>query len=109
MKPDWRIYYADGSTFDSTEGEPWQAPSAKVILINQKDFTASNGVSRVSGRDYFIWKHNRWFDVTFDALMLYLFMDQFEHPRAALAGEMVLNNIWQDIVRIAAKDKDFYK
>lgn len=33
---DWRIYYSDGSTFDSTQGEPEDAPGLGVVCIVQK-------------------------------------------------------------------------
>lgn len=31
MRPNWRIYYADGSTFDSTQGWPSDAPREGFI------------------------------------------------------------------------------
>ena len=31
----WRIYYADGSTFDSSEGEPEDATAFGVVVIAQ--------------------------------------------------------------------------
>ena len=30
---DWRIYYADGSTFDSSMGEPHEAPSLGFVAV----------------------------------------------------------------------------
>ena len=31
MSPKWRIFYSDGSSFDSNDGEPHQAPSLGFI------------------------------------------------------------------------------
>jgi len=33
VKITWRIYYADGSTFDNTQGNPEDAPTTGVIAI----------------------------------------------------------------------------
>ena len=35
----WRIYYDDGMTFDSSDGEPCDAPGHGVIAIVEKDST----------------------------------------------------------------------
>lgn len=60
MKPDWRIYYADGSTFDSTIGEPGSAPSygVQVILIREGRF--NRRVLKLG--DYYLFRPslNRW-------------------------------------------------
>ena len=33
----WRLYYDDGSTFEDTDGEPWQSPPWGVVLCIQPD------------------------------------------------------------------------
>lgn len=105
----WRIYYADGSTFDSSQGEPWEAPATRVLIILVRDPDASGGVTRVQDGEYYTWKNQRWYAATFDALMFYWFIDKFDHPRACLAGEMVTNKLWLKTTRRVAVDKDFYE
>lgn len=50
--PEWRIYYADGTTFDSGKGEPKSAPAFGVQVIVQYD----SGKQVISRSDYY------WFD-----------------------------------------------
>ena len=53
MKLLWRIYYADGSTYDSTQGTPDTAPSIGVICI--KHFIENEW--RISAFvDYYLWE-----------------------------------------------------
>ena len=58
----WRIYYDDGSTFDSRDGQPWQAPGHGVICIVQPDphppnYSVNTQVLR--GHPYY-WYHVEW-------------------------------------------------
>lgn len=48
---DWRIYYGDGSMFDSTMGSPAEAPPLDVQVINER--TEKEGVVRLSAKDYY--------------------------------------------------------
>jgi len=50
----WRIYYSDGTTFDSTQGSPDEAPAFGVQVILQ----LSDGGRRresVSNADYYVY------------------------------------------------------
>lgn len=50
---DWRIYYGDGSTFDSSQGPPHAAPALNVQAIAQK---ADPGIGRrTCSRFDFYW------------------------------------------------------
>jgi hypothetical protein len=106
----WRIYYANGTTFDSTQGEAWHAPGIRVVVINQRHRDPSERSFFVKGGDFYLWKIDRWYDVTYDALQQYWFHDQLHlrHPRASLAGETVDNHLWEELVVKAGQDKDFY-
>lgn len=108
MKIQWRIYYADGATFDNLQGEPWEAPATRVLVINQKDKKASNGAYFQWMDNYYLWKFGRWFAVGYDALLFYWFIEKFPHHRAALAGETVDNEAWEKITNKARTDTDFY-
>jgi len=57
-KIDWKIYYADGSTFDSLQGSPQDAPSIGVICL--KHFTLDNKWELLAYRDYYIYDRQWW-------------------------------------------------
>lgn len=50
----WRIYYTDGTTFDSTMGEPEDAPCWGVAAISQVD--PDSGRAGVAGVDNYWWE-----------------------------------------------------
>ncbi len=104
----WRIYYADKSTFDSSQGEPKDAPATRVVLIIQRHEDSSERAFFQWEKDYYLWKHNRWFAVDYSALLFYWFIEKHDHSRASLAGETVPNKVWDEIGRIARADKDFF-
>jgi len=33
---DWKVYYGNGSTFSSVDGNPFHAPSCDVQVVNNK-------------------------------------------------------------------------
>lgn len=104
----WRIYYADGSTFDSNQGEPWQAPASGVVIINLESEDERERSYFQKDDDYYIWKLNRWWSVDYGAATRYLYTGLFPHPRACLAGETVTNEQYVNLVKRAGTDRDFY-
>lgn len=104
----WRIYYADYSTFDSSQGEPEDAPGTRVVLILQRHHDPRERAYFQWMKDYYLWKNDRWYAVDYGALLLYWFMEKYKHSRAALAGETVSNPDWEFIRERAKKDKDFF-
>lgn len=68
----WRIFYADGSTFDSTQGAPDDAPGYGVEVIVQPDPTpgvGNVGYVVLAGYDWYA-RHTvdeEWFGVAGDA------------------------------------------
>lgn len=49
--PDWRVYYDDGSTYDSDDG-PWSdAPADGIICVVRRD---GERTEFVSGGDYYV-------------------------------------------------------
>lgn len=104
MRPDWRIYYADGTTFDSTQGEPEQAPPLGFICAIGYD---------EAGRRYIMhgWDHYQWDVVTaqwwgmdmcglFDRLTRNLVV-------AYKQGRTVTRDEFTAIMRRAHEDADF--
>lgn len=58
----WRIYYADGSTYD---GPVEMAPGDGVIGIVRRDvqdddFPYTNGRELLYGKDFYWWSGDRW-------------------------------------------------
>lgn len=51
-KPDWRIYYADDTTFDSTQGTWEDAPADGVICVLRPD--EKNTSAHLSERDFYM-------------------------------------------------------
>ena len=56
----WRLYYGDGSTFDSAEGLPEQAPALNLQAIAQAD-DIDIGRRTVSGYDFYWFDQGRWY------------------------------------------------
>jgi len=108
MNIQWRIYYADGTTFDSTMGEPWDAPATRVLLITQRHEDPRERPYYQWMDDYYVWKYGRWYAVDYGALLFYWFIEKYPHRRACLAGETVDNKTWVETKKKAAEDKDFF-
>lgn len=103
----WRIYYTDGSTFDSTQGEPWDAPRYGVQVIVQDHVDPQERPYLVWQGDYYIWK-GQWFPVDRFAFDMYYFVNTLSGRKVGLAGEYTDNDNWVAITRRAMKDPDFF-
>lgn len=53
MRPNWRIYYSDGSTFDSTQGAPHEAPAEGFICSVGYDESGARYI--MHGWDYYCY------------------------------------------------------
>ena len=95
----FRIYYADGTTFD---GDPFEAPSLDAILAVETD--PDHGRRIVSGGDYMIWENDRWWAVDHMGMISYLLRTG---PRRVLIGRMLSNEAYRDIYIRADEDADF--
>lgn len=67
----WRIFYADGSTFDSAQGAPEDTPGHGVEVIVQPDPTpgvGNVGYICLAGYDWYAWHtvDKEWFGVAGD-------------------------------------------
>ena len=94
----FRIYYADGSTFD---GEPFDAPFFGVLCIVEKD--ADHGRRIVTQGDYYVWE-SRWRNVDFIGLVDYLAQPG---NRKVICGRLVDNDTWNATIKRANEDPDF--
>lgn len=66
----WKIWYCDGSTFSSADGQPSDAPCKDVACINVEDGRC--GRRRLRMMDWYRWDEDagRWFECEqFDVLL----------------------------------------
>jgi hypothetical protein len=104
----YKIYYTDGSTWDSSMGEPWEAPRAGVQIIVQRHPDPQERPFLCFRGDYYIWRKNQWFAVDLFGYWYYYFVRKLDHPHAVLAGEYATNEEWNEVFDQAQFDKDFF-
>jgi hypothetical protein len=98
----WRIYYANGATFDSAQGGPEDASPTGVICIKQRN--AVSAWALVSLKDYYLWHHGAWWGADTPGFWQYLFKPG---AKVALFGESVPDAKFNEIVSRAVSDPDF--
>ena len=105
MKPDWRIYYDDGSTYDSLRGEPHEAPSHGFICAVGYEQNGSRYIQH--GWDHYRWDRDieQWWGMD-----LFGVFDRLRFNREIYAykeGRTVSVAIWKDTMDRANRDPDF--
>lgn len=104
----WRIYYADGTTFDNTQGDCYDAPFHGVVCINVRDLKLNT--HRISHFDYYYWCI---FDETWQGSMsdnILLILGKYSRDRVAPKfGETVSHSLFDALISQAKKDIDFLK
>lgn len=98
----WRIYYSDGSTFDSDDGSAEDAPSTGVICVKQKNPLST--WTLVSMRDYYLWHDGQWWEADTPGFWQYMFKSG---AKVALFGESVPDEVFNDVINRARDDADF--
>lgn len=99
----WRVYYDDGSTFDSSQGGPEDAPGWGVIAIVQPDPRTNRTV--LSRWDHYCWhSSDGWYGHDLIGLMDCLAMPGWS---AVAHGRTVPPDLWQQINERASNDPDF--
>lgn len=101
----WRIYYDDGSSFDSTMGSPEDAPSYGILTIVYPDKDVGRIV--MSGWDWYFYhdEEKNWWGADVHGLL-----DQLCHNlpvRAVKQGRNAPNDVWKKAVADATNDPDF--
>ena len=111
----WRIYYGDGTTFDSTQGAD-NAPALNVQAIVQRDpsphgvgrFVIHGGGQRPNRApiDYYCYDSEQgiWQGCDFFGLWDYLARPGW---KKVLFGRTVRDEVYQRIITAAGEDKDF--
>jgi hypothetical protein len=107
----WRVYYEDGFMVNNEEISPWELATERpngVLGINQRHQDPSERPYHVWQSDYYIWLHDRWVGVDYIGVTKYLYFTRTTSLKAALAGEMVTNEQWDDFVTRIKSDPDFF-
>ncbi len=106
MTPDWKIFYADGSTFDSLQGEPSESPKAGVICIVYPDEEIGRQI--MHKWDFYYWHpvDKKWWGTDIFGIVIDLFMGDLPHE-AGRSGRNTANGNYQAIMERADKDPDF--
>lgn len=94
----WIIYYDDDTTFDSSMGEPEEAPTTGIIVIAQPD--PDVGRHLIQRFDWYWWLEE-WYGGDWFGMV-----DAFMHRRgrALKAGRTISNPRFQTIMKRAAED-----
>ncbi len=102
---DFRVYYADGSTYDGYHNAVENTPIFEVLLIVERN--ANHGRKLVKGGDYYIYYQNgTWHAVDFVGMLQYMRRPYME--KRFLVGVMSYDeDSWNDTVRKARSDPDF--
>lgn len=101
----WRIYYDDGATFDSDDGDPQDAPSFGVLCIVFPD--AEVGRLVMQGWDWYFYhptEENWW------GCDIYGLLDRLLHnlPMVAVKqGRSAPTQVWRAVLKSATTDPDF--
>lgn len=110
MPPTWRIYYADGSTFDSTQGEPVDAPLDGFICA--VGYTAVGKRYITHGKNHYIWheEEQEWWAIDWHGILdrVRMFAREDKNPFPAYKeGRMVGDQRFQELMNLAHRDPDF--
>lgn len=102
----WRVYYDNGSTFDSSQGSPAQAPAWGVLCIVQPDPDVGRVVMWHPEKGFFVWcaEHGEWDVKDYAGLLDFL----ASYPGCVVKmGRGVPNSAFRAVFQRAVLDPDF--
>lgn len=104
MTPEWRIYYSDGTTFDSTQGTQEDAPARGFLCAIGYNELGERYI--MHGWDHYWWDRasEQWWGCDRDGLI-----DQLCENRvwAYKMGRTVTKLEWDRVILEASYDPDF--
>lgn len=107
---EWRIYYGDESTFDSTQGDPEDAPSHGVVCIVMNDPDVGRLILK-SWDWYYFKRSDEKGDWGWYGADIYGMLDWFmSEPRICSSlkmGRTFANPRYQAVCNAALEDTDF--
>ena len=103
----WRIYYGDGSTFDSNDGSVYDAPGIDVqaVAYHTPDPQHSTGRIPIFRFDFYWWvpETEEWYGGELFGLFDYLVRPG---PKKVIFGRTIDTATHQAIVNLACEDPD---
>lgn len=104
MLLDWRIYYDDGTIFDSEMGTPEQAPAfgIQVIAYRGERSTAWGRQSLVKGPDFYVYDDGEWLGLDMIGLL-----DWLACKGVVKIGRLLPRLKYEAIVKRAQDDQGF--
>ena len=105
--PEWRIYYGDGSTFDSLQGSPWEAPGYDVQCIVYPDEDVGRVV--LHRWDFYLYNllEKEWYGSDLLGLMDHLCHDREQSFCAVKQGRTITTPQFRSVFQRASHDPDF--
>lgn len=105
MKPKWKIYYDDGSTFDERQGDVTAAPAFGVVCIIFPDDLVGRIILHRHDWYYWVASEGRWSGGDIHGLLDRL-LNNLEMT-AVKQGRNTSNDAFWTIMGLADKDIDF--
>lgn len=102
MQIKWRIYYADGTIFDSNQGEPCEAPKIGVIVIKQ--ISGEHGWKLTAYKDFYIYTEHGWWGSDDVGFWQYMFTPG---NKVVIFGTNTNDEEFNAIMKRAGEDSDF--
>ena len=100
----WRLYYEDGTTFSSADGDPEDAPPWGVVsaVCRDKDDPRHVNAMHGTGFDYYVWDGEEWWGV--DQIGL---IDRLASRKAKVVcfGRTISTTTFQEIVGRSTTDR----
>lgn len=98
----WCIYYGDGTTFSSSQGNPSDAPGRNVILIAQvRDAT---GCDYHSGWDWYFYHEDfGWWGCDRSGMEDQM-LEEWKSIKRIVMGRSISNEKYKDIISRAKKE-----
>ena len=99
MGPRWRIYYGDGDTFDSSQGDPKDAPAFNVQACVSRDISPHRERFVAHKFDYYWFEDGEWFGGDIFGLFDYL-------ARSGMVkfGRTISNDQFDRVIKAATDD-----
>jgi hypothetical protein len=110
----WRIYYDDASTFDSGDGESWEAPGRGVVCIVQHDpddprYSVNTQILKEHPYYWYHIEWGYWMGSDRDGVLDQLLSDRNNVVVAIKQGRWTRYDQYRDILEKAHTDSDFYE
>lgn len=105
-KPIWCLYYADGTTFSSLDGQPWESPVRPVVCVTDVQLQHSYGPQGL-WCEYYLWHDGftQWWPHTLEGLLYHLVHNAGD-IKAVRQGRRQFDQLAQEIMWRAFLDRE---